>query len=263
MQHELMMPDDNGGNITVSDTFDNWHTYEIDWTPDQITWSIDGVVGRTKKKSDTWNATSNQWDFPQTPARVQLSIWPGGLSSNSPGTIAWAGGEIDWDSTDIKNVGYYYAMFDSVEVQCYNASSAPGTNKGKSYTYDNASGTNDTVVDGDKDTILSSFLATGSNMTIEDPSTMTVSGSSSTAKSTANSIPGGSNGDSGVDSHASGTTSASTSSSTSADSGSSNGGWSQGDSSTSSSKSEANSVKEGLGGSAFAVVVGLLAMWIL
>jgi len=257
---------DNGGNITVSsDTFENWHTYEIDWTPDQITWSVDGVVGRTKKKSDTWNATSNQWDFPQTPARVQLSIWPGGLASNSPGTIAWAGGAINWDSTDIQSVGYDYAMFQSVEVQCYNASSAPGTNTGKSYTYNDAAGTNNTVIDGDKDTILSSFLATGTNMTIEDPSTATASGSSSS--STANTIPGGSNVGSGDNNHASGAASASSSSSTgsSGSSSSSNGGWSQGDSSSSTTKSDAAavSVKNGLGSSAFAVVVGVLGLMVL
>lgn len=80
--------DDNSGNISLSDTYNNFHTYEIDWTPDQISWLVDGQVGRTKKRADTWNATTNQWDFPQTPARVQLSIWPGGLATNAAGTIA-------------------------------------------------------------------------------------------------------------------------------------------------------------------------------
>jgi len=41
----------NGGNISLSDTFNNYHTYEIDWTPDEITWKIDGQVGRSKKRS--------------------------------------------------------------------------------------------------------------------------------------------------------------------------------------------------------------------
>lgn len=83
---------DNSGNITLSNTFDNFHTYEINWTPDEITWLVDGQVGRTKKRSETWNATSNQWAFPQTPSRVQISIWPGGASTNAPGTVQWAGG---------------------------------------------------------------------------------------------------------------------------------------------------------------------------
>jgi len=129
-----------------------------------ITWSIDGQVGRTKKRSDTWNATSNQWMYPQTPARVQLSLWPAGLSSNGQGTVDWAGGLVDWNSADIKNNGYYYASFESVTMSCYNSTSAPGTNKGTSYYYNGYSGTNDTVVDSSNSTVLASFQGTGLNM---------------------------------------------------------------------------------------------------
>lgn len=158
---------DQGRNISLSDTFNNYHEYEIQWTPDTITWLIDGQVGRVKERKDTWNATANQWYYPQTPARVQISIWPGGLASNAKGTIDWAGGEIDWNGDDIKSNGYYYAQFESVEVKCYDADTAPGTNKGKSYTYKNKAGTNDTVVDGDKPTILKSLLGSGTNMTAD------------------------------------------------------------------------------------------------
>ncbi|KFY72573.1 hypothetical protein V499_07294, partial [Pseudogymnoascus sp. VKM F-103] len=153
-----------GGNISLSDTFNNYHEYEIRWTPDSITWLVDGQVGRTKLRKDTWNATSNQWAFPQTPARVQISIWPGGLASNAQGTIDWAGGVIDWSGPDIQANGYYYAQFESVSVECFNADNAPGTNKKTSYTYNNKAGTNDTVVDGDKPTILKSLLGTGTDM---------------------------------------------------------------------------------------------------
>merc|ERR1711964_70745 len=115
----------NGANISLSDTFDNYHTYEINWTPDIVEWIIDGQVGRTLKKSDTWNATANQWKYPQTPARVQLSLWPGGLPTNGKGTIDWAGGLVDFDNNvDIKTNGYYYATFESVTMECYNATSA-------------------------------------------------------------------------------------------------------------------------------------------
>lgn len=83
----------NGMNASVSsDTHANYHDYEIDWQPDTLTWSIDGKVVRTLKKADTWNATANRYTFPQTPARVQLSLWPAGLSSNGQGTVNWAGG---------------------------------------------------------------------------------------------------------------------------------------------------------------------------
>lgn len=123
-----------------------------------------------KKRSETWNATDNKWHYPQTPARVQLSLWPGGLATNAKGTIDWAGGQIDWNSQDIQRQGYYYAIFESVEVNCYNAKSAPGTNKGSAYWYNNIVGTNDTVVDGNKNTVLKSLLGTGTDMDKEDPS---------------------------------------------------------------------------------------------
>jgi beta-glucanase (GH16 family) len=223
---------DNGGNTTVSDTFANYHTYEVDWTPDSITWLVDGNIARTKKRSDTWNATSNQWAFPQTPARVQLSIWPGGLSTNAPGTIAWAGGEINWNSIDIQTNGYYYATFESVEVSCYNASSAPGTNTGTSYTYDNAAGTNDTVVDGDKATVLSSLLATGLNMTI-GASAADPSSSAESVPGLSNTGPGGQIPGSGSDTSSSGTATGAASTSTSTGGFSQNVGGTSGSSKTS------------------------------
>ncbi|RYP93089.1 hypothetical protein DL770_000835 [Monosporascus sp. CRB-9-2] len=155
----------HSGNITeLSNTFEEWHTYEIDWTPEKITWLIDGEVGRTVEKKTTWNETANQWDYPQTPARVQLSIWPGGADTNAEGTIAWAGGRIDWGSEDIRRDGYYYAAVSEVDITCYKTDSAPGTNKGKSYIYNDARATNDTVVDGDKPTILKSLLGSGLDM---------------------------------------------------------------------------------------------------
>lgn len=116
------------------------------------------MAGRTLKKTDTWNETTQQFDYPQTPSRVQLSIWPGGAASNGQGTIDWAGGAIDWDSTDIQNYGYDFATVKSVEIECYNASSAPGTNNAVSYYYDNIVGTNNSVVNGKNSTIMSSLL---------------------------------------------------------------------------------------------------------
>ncbi|KAH7155961.1 concanavalin A-like lectin/glucanase domain-containing protein [Dactylonectria macrodidyma] len=153
----------HASNLTMSNSYTTFHDYEIRWTPDKVEWYIDDVLGRTLNKEDTWNETTQNFDFPQTPARVQLSLWPGGLSTNAAGTIAWAGGEIDWESDDITNYGYDFATFSEVVMECYNATSAPGTNSGTSYTYDSTRATNDTVVDGDEATILSSFQATGLN----------------------------------------------------------------------------------------------------
>jgi len=268
----------NSANISLSDTFNNYHEYEIDWTPDEITWKVDGQVGRTKKRADTWNATANRWDYPQTPARVQLSLWPGGLESNGQGTIDWAGGLVNWNSADIQNNGYYYAAFESVSIECYNAKSAPGTNSGKSYTYNDVSGLNTTVVDGKDPTILASFEATGENMDAGKPDP---SASSSSAKSTktAATIPGLSGAGPGTDSHSGGGDDSSSSSAaasisatgTDSSSGSSStgssgsGGFSQGGGSGSSnSKSGADrlgpSQEKVLKGSVFAGVVVLVAM---
>jgi len=264
---------DNEQNISLADTFNNYHTYEIDWTPDTVTWLVDGQVGRTKKRSDTWNATSNQWMFPQTPARVQLSLWPAGLASNGQGTVDWAGGLVDWNSADIQNNGYYYATFESVTVSCYNATSAPGTNTGVSYTYKGYTGANDTVVDGTDATVLSSFLATGTNMTLGAVSS---SGTASGAQpsTTAETVPGLTGADPGVDTHSSSSvaagssgtatqaagSSASSSSSSSGSSSSSSSGFSQGSTGTKSGAEKLGTGQEKLKGSIFAGLVALIAM---
>lgn len=193
--------DTHSGNITdLSDTFAEYHDYEINWTPDEIQWLVDGEVGRTVKKSDTWNKTANQWDYPQTPSRVQISIWPGGADTNAEGTISWAGGEIDWDSDDIKRDGYYYAAVSQVDIECWKTDSAPGTNSGTSYTYSDAKGTNDTVINSDSSTILKSLLGTGLDMDKDYPKESSSSSGSSEV------IPGlsgggpGTNGEAGGDS---------------------------------------------------------------
>lgn len=188
----------------------------MQWTPDTITWLVDGVAGRTLKKSDTWNETAQRWDYPQTPARVELSIWPGGAASNSEYTIEWAGGAIDWDSEDIQNYGYDFATVKSVSIECYNASSAPGTNNAVSYYYNNIAGTNNTVVNGKNSTILASFEATGTDM---DAGAASGTASASSSTNTAASVPGqtssgvGSQSGQGSDSSSSSSSSGSSSSS--------------------------------------------------
>lgn len=109
----------NVKNSTTSDTFENWHYYEIDWHEDHIDWLIDGNKVRTLEKKDTWNETLHRYNYPQTPSRVQLSLWPGGSHLNGLGTIEWAGGEINWDSEDMKKNGYYYAYVKNFTVETY------------------------------------------------------------------------------------------------------------------------------------------------
>lgn len=109
----------NAENSTTTDIFENYHTYEIEWKEDELNWFIDDDKVRTLKRADTWNETTKRYDFPQTPSRIQLSLWPGGDSKNGLGTIEWAGGAIDWDSEDIKKYGYFYAHVKSIHVEAY------------------------------------------------------------------------------------------------------------------------------------------------
>lgn len=159
-------------------------------------------------------------------------------------------------------------------MECYNATSAPGTNNGVSYTYNGYAGTNDTVVDGKEPTVLGSFQANGENMDLGKPSG-TASATKPTA--TAESVPGVSGGDpAGVDTHSSpsssasaidsASTSTSDSGTGSTDSGSSDsgtGGFTQGsDSSSDTTKSGADKIgqEKVLKGSLFAGIVAVIAM---
>lgn len=195
---------------------------------------------------------------------MQLSVWPGGASSNAEGTIAWAGGAIDWDSTDIKQYGYDFVTVSSVEIECYNATSAPGTNNAVSYYYDAVAGTNNTVVNGKNSTILASFLATGTDMDAGASSA-----SASSASSTAATIPGNSNSGVGSSGTVQGSGSSSDSSGSSGTSSSSD--CVASDTTDFTQSCETTSAKSGaaggkgekavVGGSAFAAVVavGVLA----
>lgn len=255
----------NTQNITdLSDTYENFHTYEIQWTPDELTWLVDGNAGRTLKRSDTWNETAQRWDYPQTPSRVQLSIWPGGAPSNSEYTIEWAGGAIDWNSEDIQNYGYDFMTVKSVEIECYDAKSAPGTNNAVSYYYNGEAGTNNTVVNGKNDTVMASFLATGTDM---DAGASSASSSASASASTVATIPGQSSSgigsasgtgstDSGSDTGSSGGSSTSSSSDCQSSDMSS---FSQSCGDSSSSQSGAAGTQDTFGGaSAFAAIVAFV-----
>ena len=187
-----------------SDTFNNYHTYEIDWTPESIKWSIDGEELRTVNKADTWNSTKNRFDYPQTPARVQLSLWPAGLSSNGEGTIEWAGGLIDWNSPDIQNANYYYAVVREVKIECYDPPDGAKKSGSKAYIYNNKSGLNNTIEITDENTILKSFLGSGLQPDAGAQASGTASASEAVASTDAPTVPGltgagtGSNGQRGA-----------------------------------------------------------------
>lgn len=233
--------------LEASNTRENVHQYCIDWNPDTVTWSIDGNDMRTLNKADTWNSSDNSYHFPQTPARVQLSLWPAGLSSNGEGTIEWAGGLVDWDNSPYMQNGYYYAMVNDVSVECYDPPSGFSNDFGdKAYYYTSTVGTNNTVAIGNNNTILSSFMASGDNPTYgAQPSGSSSSTSSApTMSNTPESVPGisgggnvASSGQAPTESDDNGSTgTGSSASSQSGDSSSNSGSFSQGDSSSDTSQ---------------------------
>lgn len=178
----------NGNKSSSANTYEDFHVYEIDWTQDEINWLIDGSVVRTLKKDDTWNSTSNKYEYPQTPTRVQLSIWPGGAADSPEGTREWAGGYIDWDASDFSDPGYLYVAVDTVEVTCYDPPSTAQTegNKKVSYRYDGKGYDEENVIISDKGTVIKDLGRTGFN-TGEDQNDNSSSKSSIKSSSTSKS----------------------------------------------------------------------------
>ncbi|KAL2819375.1 putative glycosidase crf2 [Aspergillus cavernicola] len=171
---------DNGDSSKVDsgNTFEDWHHYEIDWSPDALNWLIDGDIVRTLTKNSTWNETGNRYEYPQTPSRMQMSLWPAGQASNAEGTIEWAGGEIDWDSEDIQDKGYYYASFGEVTVECYDPPSGTNIIGDVSYDFKDDAGLESSVEVTDNETVLASLGATGLDMDLGSNSTSGSSGNS-------------------------------------------------------------------------------------
>lgn len=282
-QCKLTRTDDNGKDLTVkgssTTTFDEYHTYEIDWQPDQLTWAVDGNVMRTLKKSDTFNKTTNQYHYPQTPSRVQLSLWPAGLSKNAKGTVEWAGGLIDWTSPDIKANGYYYSMFKDISVECYDPPKDAKASGDRSYTYTKKDGIESSVAITDDKTTLKSLLGSGTDMDKDYPkAVVSASASESAAATEVATVPGltgagpGTNGQRGSD----GTSSSGSGSGSSGSSGGSSDGGSGVSSASDASSTGFSQGSEGgagnsappkneqiLQGSIFAALVAIVGMLVL
>ncbi|KAH7120844.1 concanavalin A-like lectin/glucanase domain-containing protein [Dendryphion nanum] len=258
----------NGRNLTIpnGNSVEKLHEYCMDWKEDTLTWSIDGNDLRTLNRKDTWNATAGRFDYPQTPSRVMLSLWPAGLPSNEKGTIDWAGGVIDWNSPYMQN-GYYYARVQQVTIECYGPPSGAKKSGDKSYIYtDDKNPTNNTIEITDKEVILGSLFATG-----EDPKfgAVTASGAPQPTRSAAT-VPGGNPGGGNRAEDQSSAASAGPSG-TAAPSGSStpnNGAGGQGFNQNTGGNggSAGTALQPGLGkvgGGAFAIVVAVLGLMVL
>jgi len=183
-------------NLTVGNTYEEVHTYTIDWKPDSLTWLVDGKAMRTLTKKQTWNDTANRYDYPQTPSRVMLSLWPAGLPKNGQGTINWSGGLVDWNSPYMTN-GYYSAMFKEVSVECYDPPSDATIHGDKAYHYTDVAGTEADVEITDDFQVLKSLYGTGEDLEKDPDATHSSSSATSSATYTPETVPGMSGGGSG------------------------------------------------------------------
>ncbi|KZP33738.1 glycoside hydrolase family 16 protein [Athelia psychrophila] len=128
---------DDGTTVKdLSNTYDNYHDYTIDWQADALTWKIDGKTVRTLKASDAQNGSISQ--YPNTPSRVQVSLWPGGISSEPAGTVAWAGGMIDWSEA---TNGQFEALVSSISIVCADPTAASANTTGYVYQKDTSTNT--------------------------------------------------------------------------------------------------------------------------
>jgi len=116
----------------LSDTYNDYHDYTIDWQPGSLSWLIDGKNVRTIQASSASNGSVSQ--FPNTPSRIQLSLWPAGINGSAPGTVAWAGGMINWNDPDYTAAGNkFQATVSSVSVKCADPTAASANTT--SYVY--------------------------------------------------------------------------------------------------------------------------------
>jgi beta-glucanase (GH16 family) len=83
-------------------------TYTIDWTAEQVVWSVGGSTVRVLTP-----ATADANQYPQTPMQVKFGAWSGGDSSNAAGTIAWARGPTNYAD------GPYTMVVQSIAVTDY------------------------------------------------------------------------------------------------------------------------------------------------
>lgn len=184
---------------------------------------------------------------------------------------------MQWNSPYMTN-GYYYAQFKSVSVQCYDPPSGANVQGSKSYIFTDPSMTNLSVEVTNDNTVLKSFLGTGTNMSANFPSGTASSGGSSKTSEVAT-VPGlsgvgtGQNGgrgdnttDSGGGSSSGGSGSGSGSGGAATASGAASTGFVQGDGSGGSSNSAGSIGGSGetvLRGSLFAVVVAVVGLCVM
>lgn len=170
---------DRGGKSPVTTPADSVHTYTIEWTKDNIIWSIDGNPIRTLLPSQVTGNAVNPDLYPQTPMQIKIGSWSGGDPANAPGTIQWAGGATDYTK------GPYNMVVQSIKVQDYTVGA-------QSYRYGDNSGKDTSIIvtggsgqaSGGSDTSSSSAASQDSTTTASSAAAPTSSSTAGTTLST-------------------------------------------------------------------------------
>ncbi|KAJ6608674.1 concanavalin A-like lectin/glucanase domain-containing protein [Mycena sp. CBHHK59/15] len=148
----LVTTPNHGGVATgLTDTYENYHDYTIVWSPDSLVFQINGKTVRTIKRRDT--IVDGVSRFPNTPSRIQLSLWPAGTTASAPGTIQWAGGLINWADKDYTAAGgHFTARVKSVSVKC--GDPTPPSSSVQGYIYSGGTLISPTIAFTDESTLI-------------------------------------------------------------------------------------------------------------
>lgn len=159
---------DRGGFSGVGSPVEDFHTYTIDWTAEELNWIIDGTTVRTLKYADA-NGGSN---YPQTPMQIKLGTWVAGRKDAAIGTVEWAGGYTDFSSAPF--MGYYQ----SVTIQDY----MNGATGAKQYVWGDKTGSYESIK------IEKTTSSSSSSSESSSKSTQGATSTANSAKSTASTM---------------------------------------------------------------------------
>ncbi|CAK7262753.1 hypothetical protein SEPCBS57363_000204 [Sporothrix epigloea] len=172
-----------GGTSGVNSPQTGFHTYTVDWSPEAIVWSIDGVVVRTLTAASANNGAT----FPQTPMQIKLGTWDAGASNQPEGTATWAGGRTSFKSGSGAPYTAYYKSITVTDRSNGVAGAVSYSYTGTSGSYEsiqvNAGGNTDTKEVTTSATTSTSSTSTSTSTSSTKTSTKTSSKTSTTSSS--------------------------------------------------------------------------------
>lgn len=170
---------DRGGFSPVADPINNFHTYTIKWTPQQLDWIIDGAVVRTLKNTGVAGCAG----YPQSPMQIKLGTWVAGRKDAPQGTIDWAGGITNFAEAPFE--GYYQSL------RIVDYMGGQGATEATEYVYTDRSGSWQSIkvvndgkqVGGSTSSSTSSKATSSATSTSSSATTLTTLSSSHTVSS--------------------------------------------------------------------------------